>query len=558
MRRLLLIVAIIGFCISLRAQPAGQTVWLFYQSDPTGLHCPGTKYLAYSATTHGNFYCSSSLIWTVQSGGGSGITSLNGLTTGTQLFANSNDTNVTLAISSVTATHTFTLGWTGTLAKARALATTVYTDQSNTYSTGTQDFHGAVHTLPAVSGVAASKPATCTVSEMYFATDATAGQNWYFCTATNTWTQQLNSGGANAAATHSVSFSATPTYTGNSTTLDTVDQFIVGQLTGNITSSTVSTLTPGQAVSFVFTQASAAVDTVAMPSNWDGCPVGAAAAGTVVTCAYSYDGTNGRLTGVVFGGAGTPGVAVNTQSGATYTVLSTDRVKMVLLTNNTTSTAVTLPQAGGTGFANNFAFEVCNAGTVIATITPTTSTINGNATIKLPAVTASGTPACAFIYADGSNNYWSNQGVTLDANGKVTTLGAATATSLLATGIVDGEAPITVTTGSSATLGGTYASGYTFNQEATAATAVTYTLPTAAAGKQYCVANSYNGSAADTGTLELLTSASGQFLIFTDGTLSATGGYVISGGAARDAACVVGVDSTHWMFYPSSGSWTKH
>jgi hypothetical protein len=137
-------------------------------------------------------------------------------------------------------------------------------------------------------------------------------------------------------------------------------------------------------------------------------------------------------------------------------------------------------------------------------------------------------------------------------------LGAATATSLLATGIVDGQAPVTITTGSSASLGGTYNSGYTINEEGTAATAVTYTLPTAAAGKQYCVANGYNGSAANTGTLELLTSATGQFIIFTDGTLSATGGYVISGGVAGDKACVVGVDSTHWMLYVQSGSWAKH
>jgi hypothetical protein len=117
---------------------------------------------------------------------------------------------------------------------------------------------------------------------------------------------------------------------------------------------------------------------------------------------------------------------------------------------------------------------------------------------------------------------------------------------------------VTVTTAATATLGGTYKSGYTFNQEATAATAITYTLPTAAAGLQYCVANSYNGSAANTGTLEILTSASGQFIIGTSGTLSATGGYIISGGAARDSACVVGVDATHWMFYPSSGTWTLH
>ena len=138
------------------------------------------------------------------------------------------------------------------------------------------------------------------------------------------------------------------------------------------------------------------------------------------------------------------------------------------------------------------------------------------------------------------------------------TLGVAAATSLAATGIVDGEAPMTITTGASASLGGTYSSGYTINQNATAATAITYTLPTAAAGKQYCVRNGYNGSAADTGTLELLTSASGQFIIFTDGTLSASGGYVISGGAASDAACVVGTDSTHWLLYVQSGTFTKH
>lgn len=66
---------------------------------------------------------------------------------------------------------------------------------SNTISTGTQDFSGAAHTLPAKQGTVAGKPATCTVGEEYFATDATAGQNKYLCTATNTWTQQSGGGG---------------------------------------------------------------------------------------------------------------------------------------------------------------------------------------------------------------------------------------------------------------------------------------------------------------------------------------------------------------------------
>jgi len=50
---------------------------------------------------------------------GSVITSLNGLTANTQTFSDVDDTNVTLTISSVTSTHTFTVGWSGQLAVAR-------------------------------------------------------------------------------------------------------------------------------------------------------------------------------------------------------------------------------------------------------------------------------------------------------------------------------------------------------------------------------------------------------------------------------------------------------
>ena len=138
------------------------------------------------------------------------------------------------------------------------------------------------------------------------------------------------------------------------------------------------------------------------------------------------------------------------------------------------------------------------------------------------------------------------------------TLGAITPSSSIATGIQDGQMPTAVTTGASASLGGTYSTGLTINENATAATAITYTLPTAATGKWYCVTNGYNGSAANTGALELLTSAAGQYIIWTDGTLSASGGYGISAGAARDSACVVGQDSTHWILYTNSGVWTKH
>lgn len=41
-----------------------------------------------------------------------------------------------------------------------------------------------------------SLPGTCTVGERFFKTDATAGQNLYLCTSTNTWTQVSGSSGA--------------------------------------------------------------------------------------------------------------------------------------------------------------------------------------------------------------------------------------------------------------------------------------------------------------------------------------------------------------------------
>lgn len=87
--------------------------------------------------------------------GGSGITALNGLGVGTQLFASANDTNVTLGIASATATHTFTLGWTGTLAKGRQNSATVYNDQANTYTAGAQDFGAATSLgIPKSAGAA--------------------------------------------------------------------------------------------------------------------------------------------------------------------------------------------------------------------------------------------------------------------------------------------------------------------------------------------------------------------------------------------------------------------
>jgi hypothetical protein len=90
-------------------------------------------------------------------------------------------------------------------------STTVQTNQSNAYTTGTQDFTLAAH-MVTKNGTAANKPASCTVGEVYFATDATPGQNWYFCTAANTWSQQV-AGGSGGAATVLVDGAANNAFT---------------------------------------------------------------------------------------------------------------------------------------------------------------------------------------------------------------------------------------------------------------------------------------------------------------------------------------------------------
>jgi hypothetical protein len=150
----------------------------------------------------------------------------------------------------------------------------------------------------------------------------------------------------------------------------------------------------------------------------------------------------------------------------------------------------------------------------------------------------------------------------LDGSGS-TGVHAAEIPKLIACSLVVTTSTFTFGSGTLQNPGGsTYAVGcnsaYEDNENATAATAVAGTLPTAMIGAQFCFDNAYNGSAPNTGVLTIQTSAAGQYIIYTDGTLSASGGYVSSGGAARDAACVRGVDSTHWMLYVNQGTWTKH
>lgn len=101
------------------------------------------------------------------------------------------------------------------------------------------------------------------------------------------------------------------------------------------------------------------------------------------------------------------GVVPNPQTGTSYTVLATDRAGHVTL-SNASAIAVTLPAAGGSGFASNYLTGMCDIGAGTATITPTTSTIsytNGSAYTSGASTMTLTTGQCATIYSDNTNYF---------------------------------------------------------------------------------------------------------------------------------------------------------
>jgi len=104
---------------------------------------------------------------------------------------------------------------------------------------------------------------------------------------------------------------------------------------------------------------------------------------------------------------GKPGMTVNLQSGTSYTVQgassssSGDLAKLISFSNSS-AVAVTLPQCGSTGFGNGFVIYVHNRGSGTVTVTPTTSTVDGAASLAL----TQGQKA-AITCNTGDGNYYS-------------------------------------------------------------------------------------------------------------------------------------------------------
>lgn len=87
---------------------------------------------------------------------------------------------------------------------------------------------------------------------------------------------------------------------------------------------------------------------------------------------------------------------VNAQTGTSYAVVAADRGKRVTL-SNAASIAATIAQAGGTGFEDGYFTYLENIGVGSVTLTPTTSTVNGAATLVL------NSGMKCVLFSDGTN-----------------------------------------------------------------------------------------------------------------------------------------------------------
>lgn len=104
----------------------------------------------------------------------------------------------------------------------------------------------------------------------------------------------------------------------------------------------------------------------AQTGNWSAAAVSAIGTGLV--------NTSGTLN------TAPPAVTFNAQVGTSYALQSSDRGKLVTFTN-AAPIAVSLAQAGSAGFGSGWFCDVMTTGAGTVTVTPTTSTINGLATL---------------------------------------------------------------------------------------------------------------------------------------------------------------------------------
>lgn len=278
--------------------------------------------------------------------------------------------------------------------------------------------------------------------------------------------------------------------------------------------------------------------------------------GTVTSVATGACLTGGTITttGTISGT-----YAINAQTGTTYTFVAGDACQLVTF-SNASSVAVTLPQATGS-FTTGWGTDVQNKGAGTVTITPTTSTINGAATLVLTQ-----NQGCTIV-SDGTNYQVSAcTAVGGSASGVSSLAGTANQiTASASTGAVTLSIPSAFTFPGTVLLGqngGASApamkfTGTIFAGTSTTAQPLVLIQPSNATGctAVWATAGTALGICAHStagNLLDLQTDGVSQFSIAPNGTVTA--GFIAAGNIQVDPGSFIGYSSKAVLTSPVDGT----
>jgi hypothetical protein len=173
----------------------------------------------------------------------------------------------------------------------------------------------------------------------------------------------------------------------------------------------------------------------------------------------SIDASGNHIANGAACASGVVSAVPSVQSGANYPIVDGDRAKVIYLSNAAAQTP-TLPSAATLTNSNGWFVTICNIAAGIQTVTPTTSTIGGAATLPIPGGSAA-RPVCWNAVSDGTN-------YSLVPAGNNSTI--ASGTSALGTGAITSATCATVVTTSAPGVATTDVVLGAFNGDPTAVT----------------------------------------------------------------------------------------
>ncbi|HLZ39381.1 MAG TPA: hypothetical protein VKQ11_00370 [Candidatus Sulfotelmatobacter sp.] len=281
----------------------------------------------------------------------------------------------------------------GTLPAARLPATVFQTNQSNTVTTGTQDFSASLHFIPKTAANVGALPATgCAAGEIAMVLSATLGQQIYENSGTGAcvWTQQGGGGGGGASWASQLNdwlitrTSATVLTICQGASSTTPCAFRIGTRVWTFTAASTVTLTTGTGLAYIAGDASGVIGVYVNTANF-----------TSVACSGCtvFNATQAPTDGVVFASwnatantwdsTGTDLRAVFSNRGkfvasATITpVITSDSISFNALGGGPTPSGFYLT-SGGTSYCGP-TFQVCTPASGLTILTTAgSSTVNAS------------------------------------------------------------------------------------------------------------------------------------------------------------------------------------